>query len=90
MEIQLEEWDKWRIAGTELDWQFQVLVKDKKSLLGTKWVGRAFFSTLGAALDYAYEKTLRESKENATSMKRAVAECKRVKEALKEAVDAAR
>lgn len=90
MEIKLDEWDGWRIAGSDLDWQIQVLVKDRKSLLGYRWSGIRFYTSLGAALEYAYEKTLRDSKESATSMKRAVNECKRVKDALKEAVDAAR
>lgn len=79
MVIQLPEWEGWRVAGSDNDWQVQV-IRHRKS--GDTWEGTNFFSTLGCALAFAYEKALRESKSTAKTVKEMKAECTRVKDGL--------
>jgi hypothetical protein len=80
----------WRLAGSDLDWQLQKIRKDKKSPEGWKYEGFLFYATFESALKAAYEKTLRESKKEASSIKDVLEECRKVKgeliEAVKEAV----
>ena len=55
--IQLPEWDNWRISGEDLAWEVQKVVHKKQ---GDVWEATNWFSSLDAALGYAYERTLRE------------------------------
>lgn len=84
MVIQLPEWKSWRVAGSDTDWQVQVL--RRRSTKADTWEGTNFFSTLAGALAFAYEKALRESPETARDVKSALAECRRVKDAIAKAV----
>lgn len=82
MIIKLPEWDGWRVAGSDTDWQIQEYVKDAKADGGHRWKGVNFFGSLEHAIGFAYERTLRESGVVAESFEGAQAECKRVKAAL--------
>ena len=84
MIIQLPEWEKWRIAGSEHDWQVQKL-RNRKNAEPT-WEGERFYPSLDYAINYAYEKTLRENGITATDFETAIKECERVKKSLIAAV----
>lgn len=79
MIIKLPEWTDWRIEGSDLDWQIQKVVHRKK---GDTWEGTNFFPSLDAALSFAYERTLRESKATAVEIREVLGECEKVKARL--------
>ena len=83
MVIQLPEWDGWRIAGCDRDWQVQELRKRKGEAV---WEGRNFFNALEHAVGFAYERTLRERGEKATGVNEWLISCKVVKKQLLDAV----
>ena len=82
MVIQLEGCE-WRINGDSLQWAIEYPRMKKGESV---WDGRYFYSTLEYAVEKAYELALRESPATAVDMKSALAECKRVKTALVNAV----
>ena len=79
MIIQLPEWKNWRIEGAENDWRVKSLNKGKD---GETWTPTNFFPSLDAALSFAYERTLRESKATAVEIREVLAECEKVKARL--------
>ena len=83
--VQLPEWGDWRVAGSDMDWQVQVLKRRKR---GDEWEGVNFFPSLEFAIGKAYEKALRESGKEIASADGLVAECRRVKDELVAAVKA--
>ena len=82
MIIQLPEWEKWRISGESLDWQVQELTKDKSKPNGEYWRGVNFFSTLDAALGYAYERSLREGNTRIELIREVHIACEKTKSGL--------
>ena len=85
--IELPEWGgKWRIAGSELDWQIQVPRSRGKQ--GVRWEGANYFPHLSDALAKAYERTLRETGKRFTDISDVAEECRRVKRELERAVGA--
>ena len=88
MVIQLPEWDGWRISGEKLAWEVQKVVHKKQ---GDAWEATNWFSSLDAALGYAYERTLRECGiGHVVDMTReALVACERTKSSLLKAVKAA-
>ena len=86
--IQLPEWDGWRISGESLAWEVQKVVHKKQ---GDVWEATNYFSTLDAAMGYAYERTLREcGTGHVVDMTReALVACERTKSSLLKAVKAA-
>jgi len=74
----------WRIAGSGTDWQIQY-PKHRKDREDT-WEGKYFHRSLAHSIEKAYEIALRESPETATDLKSMLAECRRVKTELLNAV----
>lgn len=85
MIIQLPEWDNWRISGEALSWEVQKVIHKKQ---GDVWEPTNFFSSLDAAIGYAYERTLREcGMGHAVEMMReALVQCEKTKSSLLKAV----
>lgn len=81
--IQLPEWEGWRVAGSERDWQIQRLVDGNN---GEQWRGTNFWPSAEYAIMAAYERTLRECGKEFASLKAFVDECRRVKAELVKAV----
>lgn len=78
--IELPEWGgKWRIAGSELDWQIQEKKKHNGKKDGYYWQGVNYFPHLSDALAKAYERTLRESGKRFTDIRDVAEECERIK-----------
>lgn len=77
----------WRIRGSETDWQIEYPYTDKNG--DEKWKGRYFHRSLAHSIEKAYEVALRESPETAADLKAALAECRRVKAELLDAVKGA-
>ena len=86
MIIKLPEWDGWRVAGSDTDWQIQEYVKDAKADGGHRWKGVNFFGSLEHAIGFAYERTLRERGEKVGEENAWLDECRRVKKSLLAAV----
>ena len=84
--IQLPEWDGWRIAGSDNDWQMQVYKENGGKANGPRWVGTNFWPSLDFAIGSAYERTLRECGKDFKSLEELVDECRRVKDELVKAV----
>ena len=82
MIIQLPEWDGWRISGESIAWEVQAITKKGE------WRATNYFSTLDAAMGYAYERTLRECGiGHVVDMTReALIQCEKTKSALLKAV----
>ena len=77
---------EWRIQGSGTDWQIAYPSEVNGKL---KWKPRYFYSALEWAVEKAYELMLRESPVEAKDMKAALAECRRVKTELANAVKGA-
>lgn len=84
--IQLPEWDGWRIAGSDNDWQMQVYEEHGNKDGSPRWRGTNFWPSIEFAVSYAYERTLRESGKHIKSMDGLLDECARVKDELIAAV----
>ena len=87
MVIQLPEWTKLRIVGSESDWEVQRQYEKGKNV--GEWHATNFFPSLEHAVGFAYEKSLRKSPTKAETVDEMKAECKRVKDELLEAVEKA-
>lgn len=83
MIIQLPEWKDWRISGEKLAWEVQKVVHKKD---GDAWEATNYFSSLDAAMGYAYERTLRESPKSIAAIREVHIECEKVKSRLVDAV----
>lgn len=81
--IQLPEWDGWRIAGNDREWQIQ---RRSEGRNGVEWRGTNYWPSIEYAVGFAYERTLRELGEEFESLDLFVAECRRVKDELVKAV----
>ena len=56
--IQLPEWDGWRVAGSDIDWQIQELVR--RTTRDDTWEGARFYSSCEYAIGEAFERSVRE------------------------------
>ena len=86
MIIQLPEWDGWRIAGEEGDYQIQVYQKSGGKDNGERWKATNYFPSLESAIGYAYERTLRESPKTIAAIREVHVECEKTKSRLLKAV----
>ena len=82
MVIQLEEWDGWRVAGGDHAWEVQQ--QHEKGKQAGEWYATNWFSSLDAAIGYAYERTLKECGMGHTvdMMREALVQCERTKSSL--------
>lgn len=80
--IQLPDWDGWRIAGSDNEWQMQRIVKGKH---GETWKGTNFWPSIEFAVGAAYERTLRE-RGVTVDLRDVPDECRKAKEELVKAV----
>lgn len=83
IEIRLPEWENWRIAGEDKEFEVQRLVDGKN---GPEWRATNYFSTIEGAIGYAYERTLRESPKSIAAIREVHIECEKVKSRLIKAV----
>lgn len=84
--IQLPEWDGWRVAGRDTDWQVQEHVKTGGKDNGERWVGVRFYGAAHHALGEAYERHLGELGETFADVNEWLNACERVKRRLVDAV----
>ena len=77
---------EWRIRGDDSQWQIEYPYEERGE---RRWRGKYFHRSLDHSIEKAYELMLRESPAVAKDLKSALAECRRVKTELVNAVRAA-